>query len=63
MNKFKLDTLKNVLKNLKTEIIQDVPNQLSECEICRKTECSDDKWIKCEKRIAHMKCLEEIAKR
>lgn len=62
MNKSKLDILKNVLKNLKSEIIQDVPDELSECEVCRKTECTNDEWIQCKNRIAHMKCLEELEK-
>lgn len=62
MNNSKLDKLKRTLKSLKNEIIQDVPNELAECLVCRKNECPDDEWIKCENRIAHMKCLEELEK-
>jgi hypothetical protein len=58
----KLKKLKHILENLKDEIIQDVPNELAECLICRKNECHNDEWIKCENRIAHMKCLEEAEK-
>lgn len=59
MNNYKLDSLKHTLKKLKNEIIQDVPNELAECLLCGKTECHNDEWIKCENRIAHMKCLEK----
>lgn len=62
MNNSKLDKLKHTLKNLKNEIIQDVPNELAECLVCGKITCTNDKWIKCENRIAHMKCLEESEK-
>lgn len=62
MNNPRIYKLKTILKNFKNEIIQDVPDELGECEICRKTECSNDKWITCENRIAHMKCLEEMEK-
>ncbi len=51
--------LKRLLQTIRQGIIQDVPPDLHACEICRKTECSQDEWIVCEKRIAHMKCLEE----
>lgn len=58
-----LNKLKGVFEKFKNEIIQEVPNELSECEICRKTECSEDKFISCKNRIVHMKCLEEIEKK
>ena len=45
---------KRFLKYLKNEIVQEVPSELEECLVCGKTECSSDKWIKCEKRIARM---------
>jgi hypothetical protein len=51
--------LKRVLQTISQQFIQDVPPELSACEICRKTECSQDEWIVCENRIAHAKCLEE----
>jgi hypothetical protein len=62
MNNTKIDKLKRILKNCKNGIIQDVPNELAECLVCRKNECHNDEWIKCENRIAHMKCLEKLAK-
>ena len=62
MNNSKLDKLKRTLKNLKNKIIQDGPNELAECLVCGKTKCTNDEWIKCENRIAHMKYLEESEK-
>jgi len=50
--------LKRLLQDISQRIIQDVPPELDACEICRKTECSQDEWIMCENRIAHAKCLE-----
>ena len=50
--------LQRLLKALSQRIIQEVPPELEACEICRKTECSQDEWIVCETRIAHAKCLE-----
>ena len=50
--------LKRLLQTISQPIIQDVPPELDACEICRKTQCSQDEWIVCENRIAHMKCLE-----
>lgn len=51
--------LRLLLQTISQRIIQDVPPELDACEICRKTECSQDEWIVCEDRIAHAKCLEE----
>jgi hypothetical protein len=50
--------LRQLLQAISQRIVQDVPPELDACEICRKTECSQDEWIVCEKRIAHAKCLE-----
>lgn len=63
MNNTKLDKLKRALKNFKNGIILDVPNELAECLVCRKNECHNGEWIRCENRIAHMKCLEQLAKK
>jgi hypothetical protein len=52
------NSLKRLLQAIGQRIIQDVPPELDACEICRKTECSQDEWIVCEQRIAHAKCLE-----
>jgi len=62
MSNSKLDKLKRTLKNLKSEIIQDAPYELDQCLVCGKIKCTNDEWIKCENRIAHMKCLEESEK-
>lgn len=58
-----INSLKRVFEKFKNEIIQEIPNELSECEICRKTECSEDKFISCKNRIVHMNCLEEMKKK
>lgn len=55
--------LQQLLKNLKKEIVQDIPDELAACEICGATECHNDEWINCEKRIAHAKCLKALAER
>ena len=51
--------LQGLLRSIGQHIIQDVPHELHACEICRKTECSQDEWIVCDNRIAHAKCLED----
>jgi hypothetical protein len=60
MNAAKQSRLRRVLQRMARSIVQHVPNDLDACEICRKTECTQDEWIVCEDRIAHAKCLEEI---
>jgi len=60
MDAEKRSRLRRVLQQIGRSIIQDVPVGLDACEICRKTECTQDEWIVCENRIAHSKCLEEI---
>ncbi len=55
--------LQELLKNLKKEIIQDIPDELAACEVCGATDCRNDEWIHCENRIAHEKCLRQIAER
>lgn len=49
--------LKRLLQAISQRIIQAVPPTLYACEICRKTECSQEEWIACETRIAHAKYL------
>jgi hypothetical protein len=51
--------LARLLKSISQHVIQEVPPELYACEICRRTDCSQDEWIVCENRIAHAKCLEE----
>ncbi|MFT6908417.1 MAG: transcription initiation factor IIE alpha subunit [Oleiphilaceae bacterium] len=52
--------LKNILKSLKNSIIQEVPNELYACEICKKKECDNEQWINCENRITHMTRLDDL---
>ncbi|MCB0210576.1 MAG: hypothetical protein KDJ52_14655 [Anaerolineae bacterium] len=63
MNNQKHNILKGILQRIKDDWIQEIPLELAACEVCRKTECSEDEWIVCENRIAHAKCLEEIRAR
>jgi transcription initiation factor IIE alpha subunit len=51
--------LKRLLQSISQHAIQEVPPEMYACEICRRTDCSQDEWIVCENRIAHAKCLEE----
>ncbi len=55
--------LQRLLKNLKKEIVQDIPDELAACEVCGATDCNSDEWIHCENRIAHAECLKALAKR
>jgi hypothetical protein len=52
--------LRGLLRRIGNGIVQDVPQELYACEICRKTQCDQDEWIVCENRIAHAKCLEAL---
>ena len=60
MDQQKRNILKDILRRVKINLIAETPAELSACEICRKTECTEDEWISCENRIAHAKCLEEL---
>ena len=60
MDRQKRSKLRSLLQRIGESIVQDVPPGLYACEICRRTECAQDEWIKCENRIAHAKCLEAI---
>jgi hypothetical protein len=60
MDEQKKTRLKSLLRHISEGIVQDVPPELYACEICRKTQCVQDEWIVCEKRIAHAKCLAAI---
>ena len=46
---------KRLWEKIKNEIVQDVPSELEECMVCGKTKCTNQEWISCENRIAHMK--------
>lgn len=63
MDQNKHRTLKAILLHLKDKLVQEVPPDIAACEVCRKTECSEDEWIRCENRIAHAKCLEAVRAR
>jgi hypothetical protein len=58
MNEQTRSRLKHLLQTISRHVIQDVPPEMYACEICRRTDCSQDEWIVCENRIAHAKCLE-----
>ena len=56
------EKLKKMIHDLKSSIIQDVPNELAACERCRKTECDHGKWIDCENRLRSRDLLDAIDK-
>ena len=56
-----INKLKNILKSLKNNIIQEVPNELYACEMCKK-KCINEQWISCKNRIMHMRRLEYLDK-
>lgn len=37
---------------LKSEVIQDVPPSLDECESCREANCTQERWLTCARRLA-----------
>lgn len=49
-----------IFKYIKNSIIQNVPNELYACEICKKTKCNNIEWNNCEYRISHMKRLDDL---
>ncbi|MCB0168896.1 MAG: hypothetical protein KDI79_32005 [Anaerolineae bacterium] len=60
MDEQKRNALQRLLQRLKDDWVQEIPLETAACEVCRKTDCTEDEWIRCENRIAHAKCLEEI---
>ena len=32
-------------------VVQDVPPALEECETCREVDCTQERWLKCERRL------------
>ncbi|MCK5921175.1 MAG: hypothetical protein KAG66_09555, partial [Methylococcales bacterium] len=50
---------KKSLSKLKDGFIQEVPDELSGCEICRIPECPNKKWDSCGYRIEQMISLEK----
>jgi len=41
-----------VWTRLKSEVIQDVPPGLEECELCREVNCTQARWLSCARRLA-----------
>jgi hypothetical protein len=37
---------------LRSGVVQDVPPNLEECETCREVDCTQERWLQCEKRLA-----------
>ena len=37
---------------LRTEVVQDVPPSLEECESCREASCTQQRWLTCARRLA-----------
>jgi hypothetical protein len=37
---------------LRVGVVQDVPPSLEECECCREVDCTQERWLKCERRLA-----------
>ena len=33
-------------------VVQDVPPSLEECEVCREVDCTQERWLTCERRLA-----------
>ena len=37
---------------LREGVVQDVPPSLEECEACREVDCTQERWLTCERRLA-----------
>jgi hypothetical protein len=37
---------------LRSGVVQDVPPNLEECETCREVDCTQERWLQCERRLA-----------
>jgi hypothetical protein len=35
-----------------SSVVQDVPPALEECETCREVDCTQERWLHCERRLA-----------
>lgn len=44
---------------IKKHLIDDVPNELAACELCRLPTCSNEKWKGCKNRLALKERLEK----
>lgn len=51
--------LNKITSFIKRHLVDDVPNELAACEICRSPTCSNEKWTGCKDRLAHKERLEE----
>lgn len=60
MNDSRSSRLRRLFLRLTDGLIQEVPPEIAQCELCRKTECSEHQWIVCDNRIAYAKYLEAI---
>lgn len=45
-------------KRLSLSVVQEVPAGLEECEACRETECTRERWDACERRLAAQAALQ-----
>jgi hypothetical protein len=41
-----------IWKRLRQAVVDDVPASLEECESCREVECTQERWLACERRLA-----------
>lgn len=39
-------------------VLQDCPPELAACEVCNRPHCSNDAWLRCERRLAAQRYLE-----
>ena len=42
-------------------LIQDVPAELEECEVCREVDCTQSKWEECPRRLEALVALKRRA--
>ena len=40
-----------VWTRLRAGVVQDVPAGLEECEACREVDCTQERWLTCERRL------------
>ena len=39
-------------------VVQDCPPELAACQVCNRSHCPSEAWLKCERRLAAMRYLE-----
>lgn len=47
-----------IIARLSRAMVADCPAELAACEICNRPACSEEEWLRCEKRLAAKRSIE-----